>query len=622
MFDQEPVKSTAGRASPQPKTPAPEVAGGEEDAAEVMGNAFMAEQVAGGACGVTVQPGDTLWGIAQRELGDPTRWREIYDRNADVIGDNPNLIFPDQQLDLCGEEEAEVGEELLEEEELSPEQRLAAAETVRAGLQDQLDGLAHLSPERSAMVMSRVQGLEGDALVREMELLSHALQTPNAERALGAYGELQHMIDEDPDAAGRLNTEVIEMMVNGVADSRTDSDRGQEGILGVTQVRDAAHGLLDMNEDQYQTMLTTLRQAGQDEDGNAVAGADAGAEQALLLKAVAARRDRLDGHWYDGVVRFFGGTPDSDTAMSELTGFAGDIRGMDRDELIRTTTLQDIDDVNTSDFDPDNPLDHSDTRANNDGLFQRFDMSCAPTSSQILRGEADPIFAHQVHQDGGVTNPETHSITANQQRSELENNGGVAVSRLGQAASTQYTANATTLETAGTITSDERTALDRMVAGQTLNEADQAAGQRALAAVRAAGDQHPTDAEILAMQENNGKAGVGMAYDTALNDVASDATNMEYGWQGTLSAGDLSGIDQRLMDGEDVPFQIDWVGSGAHAMSITDVRYNADGTRMYLVSDPWEGDTNWVSQADLLANKVPLGQGQQIWIASGTHQDD
>lgn len=621
MFDQETVKTPDVASRPPPTSGPPELEEpGLDTMADVMGNAFMASQVAGGCGPYTVLPGDNLWDIARRELGDGTRWGEIYDQNRETIGDNPDLIHPDQELDLCGEEEAEAAEEELAQPELSPEEQLAAAETARAGLQDQLTGLQRLSPERAALVMNRVQGLEGEALVREMELISHAMSSPNPERALGAYGEIQRIIEEDPENAARLNTEVIEMMVNGVANRRTDSDRGQEGILGVTQVRDAARGLLNMSDDQYAATMDTLRQAGQDEDGNPVEGADAGAEQALLLKAVGARRDRLQGHWYDGLSRFLGNTPESDTALSEITTFADDIRGTERDELIRTTTLQDLDDENTSDFDPDNPLDHSDTRVNNDGLYQRFDMSCAPTSSQILRGEADPIFARQLHQDGGVTNPNSHSQSADQQRDQLENNGGVAVSRLGQAATTHYNATAGELEMNGVITSDERTALDRRLAGQQLSEEEEAAANRALEQVRANGEDHPTDEEILAMQENHGKAGVGMMYDTALNNVTSDATHMQYGWQGQLGAGDLDGIDQRLMDGEDVPFQIDWA-NGAHAMSITDVRYNADGTRMYLVSDPWEGDTNWVSQADLLANKVPLGQGVRIWIASGTHQE-
>ena len=47
----------------------------------------------------TVQPGDTLFGIAAAVLGDGNRWPEIFALNRDQIG-NPNLIFPGQVLRL------------------------------------------------------------------------------------------------------------------------------------------------------------------------------------------------------------------------------------------------------------------------------------------------------------------------------------------------------------------------------------------------------------------------------------------------------------------------------------------------------------------------------------------
>ena len=56
-----------------------------------------------------VQPGDTLWDIADDQLGDPTRWTEIWDRNAgDDMGggrtfDDPNLILPGWDLDVRDE---------------------------------------------------------------------------------------------------------------------------------------------------------------------------------------------------------------------------------------------------------------------------------------------------------------------------------------------------------------------------------------------------------------------------------------------------------------------------------------------------------------------------------------
>jgi nucleoid-associated protein YgaU len=46
-----------------------------------------------------VRPGDTLSEIAERELGDAGRWPEIFELNREVI-DDPDRIFPDQALVL------------------------------------------------------------------------------------------------------------------------------------------------------------------------------------------------------------------------------------------------------------------------------------------------------------------------------------------------------------------------------------------------------------------------------------------------------------------------------------------------------------------------------------------
>jgi len=44
-----------------------------------------------------VVKGDTLSQIAEREYGDASRWREIYQANRATIK-NPNLIYPGQKL--------------------------------------------------------------------------------------------------------------------------------------------------------------------------------------------------------------------------------------------------------------------------------------------------------------------------------------------------------------------------------------------------------------------------------------------------------------------------------------------------------------------------------------------
>ncbi|GAB2444623.1 hypothetical protein GCM10027062_25800 [Nocardioides hungaricus] len=53
---------------------------------------------------VTVQAGDTLWGLAEEHLGSGDRWPEIYALNRAVVGGDPDLIQPAQRLRLPAKE--------------------------------------------------------------------------------------------------------------------------------------------------------------------------------------------------------------------------------------------------------------------------------------------------------------------------------------------------------------------------------------------------------------------------------------------------------------------------------------------------------------------------------------
>ena len=47
----------------------------------------------------TVIKGDSLWAIAKKQLGNGSRWQEIYSLNKDKIS-SPNLIYPGQVLNM------------------------------------------------------------------------------------------------------------------------------------------------------------------------------------------------------------------------------------------------------------------------------------------------------------------------------------------------------------------------------------------------------------------------------------------------------------------------------------------------------------------------------------------
>jgi murein DD-endopeptidase MepM/ murein hydrolase activator NlpD len=60
------------------------------------------KRVEAGATTHTVRPGDTLYGITKRETGNRAldNWKPLYEANKDVIGSNPDLIYPGQRLTL------------------------------------------------------------------------------------------------------------------------------------------------------------------------------------------------------------------------------------------------------------------------------------------------------------------------------------------------------------------------------------------------------------------------------------------------------------------------------------------------------------------------------------------
>ena len=46
-----------------------------------------------------VRPGETLWTISARSLGDPTLWAALYHANRDQIKD-PSRVYPGQRLSI------------------------------------------------------------------------------------------------------------------------------------------------------------------------------------------------------------------------------------------------------------------------------------------------------------------------------------------------------------------------------------------------------------------------------------------------------------------------------------------------------------------------------------------
>jgi|GEM_PF-1172698 len=471
---------------------------------------------------------------------------------------------------------------------------------------DQQMQRASVPADQRARINEHLKGLSGEALQREVNLLNSALASPNADRAVATYDKLLGISKESRQAAERLTPEIREALVNGVASARTGQSTGLEGILGPRQAEQAARALVNMPGEIYQQTQALLDKAGQGRDGLPAPRSDAGAERALILKAVAARSDRLKDSWMDSAKRRlgFGDSTEANKAMAEIQGFAQDVRGLNRTELIRTTTPLDVESANTSRVDPNALRSNNDAQGNNDGLFQRWNDSCGPTTAQLTRAEADPVYARQLHRDG-LHNADPNSATAKEQRRVLEDvGGGSAVSRLGLQASQKLGDQLDAAQKAGALTGEQRTAINKFVSNKPLTAAEQAQANAGLEVLRRRDAGHPTAAEVEAMRSNAGKNGDGMVLDKALNDITRQSTHINYKtqWVGNSGMTDatLKEWDSRLKNGQDVPIRVSNASNGGgHFMMVNDVR-GEGANRRYLISDPWSGKTAWLSRDELL----------------------
>lgn len=80
----------------------PDIREWEAEAKLVKQSRIMAiiEETGSSATSYVVKEGDCLWNIAGDMLGDSTKWDDIYEKNKDVIGEDPNYIMPGMELQL------------------------------------------------------------------------------------------------------------------------------------------------------------------------------------------------------------------------------------------------------------------------------------------------------------------------------------------------------------------------------------------------------------------------------------------------------------------------------------------------------------------------------------------
>lgn len=99
-----------------------------------------AEIASSGSVDYVVQPGDNLWNISRDHLGQGHMWGDIYHLNQDVIGANPSLIHPGQHLNLPGSNDP--GSMALSNQVNTPDPSMTAAPTAEPAVNTNIDSTA------------------------------------------------------------------------------------------------------------------------------------------------------------------------------------------------------------------------------------------------------------------------------------------------------------------------------------------------------------------------------------------------------------------------------------------------------------------------------------------------
>ncbi len=332
--------------------------------------------------------------------------------------------------------------------------------------------------------------------------------------------------------------------------------------------------------------------------GEAGRRADAAAERALLQRAVAAR-------------------PIGAARWQELVRFAAAIRGLPRDDLLLRTTLIDSDpSLNTSRVDthalgrkrPREPR-GSDHRADNDGLVQRFQISCGPAAAEVLLGRLDPLHAFAVHESGGAQAPKVGSPSDRLQSSQLRAFGITPIERRGLYEYRRLRLACRELVEAGVLAPAERLAVLRYARTPRAVPTDLVTSGLGLLRRRRG---LPSDSAIARMRRAHPGA----------RQLGTDAVQMRRILRAVIGAAVAPERRLRTRTLEVAPDRSsrrfvarsaeallracasDGAGAGAilgttdHWWTVVGARRH-QGVRTFLIHDPWTGRTTWVPEPEL-----------------------
>jgi|GEM_PF-2206686 len=419
-------------------------------------------------------------------------------------------------------------------------------------------------------------------------------QSPNAARAKDVKKKLKA---KQKDNADRITDELVDMLVMAVAMPMNLTDnKGQAGVIGIDQALKAVDTLILLSDTDYSKMIGLLDKSG--DDWGQVA------QKATLLKALAARKKDLET-----------AGPQSDAALEKIEKFAEKIRDMKRGDMIKNTKVTD--------------------RGGGDGLQQRFTMSCGPTSITIVHGDYDPIYAMELNKEG-LHKLDSTGKAADRQKRLLEQVNGVDTAlpreveddweKVDKAANTRFSSG-TNAEKA------QLRAVYRWLAGQASNATRRNKGFDLLKTLGTGVNIDTRKAQFKKFYGllTNGAPGLGnqsfanLASQELKKPTGRDFNETAIKYKEKIIGGkkQLRGkiakhfgkLDKALFAGKSVPLGVMWAGGGGHFMVFSDIRTEKKGLKKikyYLVSDPWQGTSGWMSRKDLIRgsfNKIGMSQG-------------
>jgi hypothetical protein len=436
----------------------------------------------------------------------------------------------------------------------------------------------------------------GDALASATPLAVPALSDETVLAGLVRTRQARQSMPARGAGAQDWKTAVAEAIAAGRTTRKSQGPEGLEKVLAPAHEK-AIETLLAHGEPQL------VRRMGAHLQG--IGGPAAPLARALYLKASAARAAALTGS--DPARR--------EAALATLEAFAGRLDGMSAEELLRRSSVIDLDSrVSTSAFEPltlesrrgaFREIGRDDARTDNDGLIQRFSGSCGPTSLQIALCEADPVRAFVVH-DAGLDAAVPDDISGRFQAELLGRYASAARSRLAARNRARVQAGVKQLQEQGKLEPDEAKALIGFVKGGSTAPATPGV-RRALTELRALAGGFPGEREIEQMRADPPRGEGGLAFDEfegLINHVLSPLTGQTYrqtepkdGLQPGEAVKHLDAVAAALRRGLDVPFGL---SEAEHWMLLTAVE-GREPKRRFLVADPFTGRTGWVPEERLVS---------------------